>query len=151
MAAGKAAEMGYRNVYWYKEGISGWRKHYYEFESSDFAFMSRPLPPAWEPQQLNKALQEGMPIVLVDIRDEESKEKHGMIDGQVLSVPLYRLHNEYQSLPKNKLLVICDIAAKQAPSACRFLMDHRYPITRITYLKGGFMAWKEQGLPTRGQ
>ena len=141
--------MGYRNVYWYKDGISGWRKKYLEFESADFAFMSRPLPPPMEPRELSDALQEGKALVLVDIRDEASKKKFGEIDAPVISIPLYRLHKELKSLPKNKKLVLCDIKAKQAPSACRYLMDQRFPITRITYLKGGYLAWKEQNLPTK--
>ncbi|KPJ79000.1 MAG: hypothetical protein AMJ54_00630 [Deltaproteobacteria bacterium SG8_13] len=141
--------MGYRNVYWYKEGISGWRKNHLEFESADFAFMSRPLPPPMEPEELNHKLQEGNAVVLVDIRDEASKKKFGVIDAPALSIPLYRLHKEISKLPKNRKLVLCDIKAKQAPSACRYMMDQRFPITRITYMKGGYMAWKEQGLPTK--
>jgi rhodanese-related sulfurtransferase len=149
MAAGKAVEMGYRNVYWYRDGISGWRKKHLAFESADFAFMSRPLPPPLEPRDLINALQEDSALVLVDIRDEASKKKFGKFDAPALSIPLYRLHQELNTLPKNKKLVLCDIKAKQAPSACRYLMDKRFPITRITYLKGGFLAWKEQGLPTK--
>jgi rhodanese-related sulfurtransferase len=149
MAAGKAVEMGYRSVFWYKEGVSGWRNQHFEFESADFAFMSRPLPPPVEPQELHTALQAGKPLVLVDIRDEGSRNKFGEIDAPALIIPLYRLHKELKSLPRDKQLVLCDVNAKQVPSACRFLMDQRFPITRITYVKGGFLAWKEQGLPAK--
>ena len=149
MAAGKAVEMGYRSVFWYKEGISGWRNKHFAFESADFAFMSRPLPPPVEPQELLTALQAGKPLVLVDIRDEGSINKFGEIDAPALIIPLYRLHKELKTLPRDKQLVLCDVNAKQVPAACRFLMDQRFPITRITYVKGGFLAWKEQGLPTK--
>ena len=67
--------------------------------------------------------------------------------GTAHHYPLYRLNLDYTELPRDKIIVLMDIAGKQVPSACRYLMDKRYPITRILWLKGGFTAWKEAGLP----
>ena len=87
--------------------------------------------------------------MLVDIRDEMSREKFGVIDAPTLQYPLYRLHALHFELPKNRLLVFYDIRGKQAPNACRYLLAYFFDPDNITWLKGGIENWKTSGLPVR--
>ncbi len=60
---------------------------------------------------------------------------------------IYSLHMDYNGLPDDKILVLYDIRAKQAPAAIRYLLKKRFYFINLTYLEGGISTWKEQGLP----
>ena len=149
MAAGQAVAMGYRNVYWYKEGLAGWQKGHNLLESFNFKYAHRKLPDPIDPATLYAKLGQDPHYILVDIRDDETRGKDGMIDGPTAVLPLHRFHVNYDQLPDDKILVIYDIRAKQAPAAVRYLLEKKYYFINLTYLQGGFSAWKAQGLPVR--
>ena len=149
MAAGQAVAMGYQNVYWYEEGLAGWKKGHNLLESLNFNYAHRKLPDPIEPAVLQEKLASDPRYVLVDIRDDISRKKDGTIDGPTEVLPLYRFHTDYDQLPDDKILVIYDIRAKQAPAAIRYLLEKRYYFNRLTYLKGGISAWKSEGRPLR--
>ncbi|MDJ0722972.1 MAG: rhodanese-like domain-containing protein [Desulfobacterales bacterium] len=147
MAAGRAVDMGYRDVYWYKNGIAGWRKTHNFVESSDYSYANRKIPAPLTAGELRQKLKTDERYILVDIRDDKSRKKLGSIDGPTLQFPVYRLHMDHDGLPEDKILVLYDIRAKQAPSAIRYLLKKRFYFINLTYLKGGITAWKEAGLP----
>jgi rhodanese-related sulfurtransferase len=147
MAAGQAVAMGYRDVFWYKEGIAGWQKTHNFIESSDYSYARRKIPAPLTARELQAKLQNDTRYVLVDIRDEKSRNKLGSIAGTALEFPVYRLHLDYNDLPEDKILVLYDIRAKQAPAAIRYLLKKRFYFINLTYLKGGVTAWKDEGLP----
>ena len=147
MAAGRAVDMGYRDVYWYKNGIAGWRKTHNFVESSDYSYATRKIPAPLTAGELRQKLKTDERYILVDIRDEKSRKKLGSIEGPTLQFPVYRLHMDFNDLPEDKILVLYDIRAKQAPSAIRFLLKKRFYFINLTYLKGGISSWKETGLP----
>ncbi len=147
MAAGQAAAMGYRDVYWYKNGIAGWKKTHNFVESSDYSYATRKIPAPLTAAALRRKLKSDQRYILVDIRDETSRGKLGSIEGPTLRFPVYRLHMDYNGLPEDKILVLYDIRAKQAPAAIRYLLKKRVYFINLTYLEGGISTWKEQGLP----
>jgi len=149
MAAGQAVDMGYHNVYWYKEGMAGWKKGHNLIESLNFKYAQRKLPDPIAPQALHEKLQSDPRYLLVDIRDKKSRQKDGLIAGPTEVLPLYRIHTDYEQLPDDKVLVFYDIRAKQAPAAIRFMLEQKYYFTHLTYLKGGVSAWKKEGLPVK--
>ena len=149
MAAGQAVTMGYRNVYWYKEGLAGWKKGHNLLESLNFNYAHRKLPDPIDPATLYAKLGKDPHYILVDIRDEQTRRNDGLIEGPTVVLPLYQFHSKYEQLPDDKILVVCDIRAKQAPAAVRYLLEKKYYFPNLTYLKGGFSAWKEQGLPVK--
>ena len=150
MAAGQAVAMGYRNVYWYKEGLAGWKKGHNLLESLNFKYATRKLPDPIAPGDLMDKLQSDPRYILVDIRDDKSRAKTGIIEGPTKRLSLYKFHTDYQQLPDDKILVFYDIRAKQAPAAVRYLLEQKYYFTHLTYLKGGISAWKNEGLPVKG-
>ncbi len=147
MAAGLAIDMGYRDVYWYKDGITGWHKAHNFVESSDYSYATRKIPTPITARELQTKLKNDERYVLVDIRDEKSRSKIGSIEGPTLKAPVYRLHLDHNTLPEDKILVLYDIRAKQAPAAIRYLLKKRFYFINLTYLKGGITAWKAEGLP----
>jgi rhodanese-related sulfurtransferase len=149
MAAGRAAAMGYGQVFWYREGLAGWQKGHNLIESLNFNYAHRKLPDPIRPAELHEKLRSNPRYLLVDIRDETSRKKDGVIAGPSEILPLYRFHTDYSELPDDRILVIYDIRAKQAPAAIRFLLEKKYYFTRLTYLEGGISAWKSEGLPVK--
>jgi rhodanese-related sulfurtransferase len=149
MAAGQAVAMGYNNVYWYKEGLAGWKKGHNLLESLNFKYAHRKLPEPIEPRALAEKLRSNPRYLLVDIRDTKSRQKDGLIDGPTEVLPLFRFHTDYEQLPDDKILVIYDIRTKQAPAAIRYLLEKKYYFINLTYLKGGISAWKAEGLPVK--
>lgn len=143
ISAETAIKMGYKNVYWYREGIEGWKKAGYNTQYN-LALPKGPLPPK-EPSELFQQLQNKEDIILVDIRDEATQKKLGKISGVTIHLPLYRLHNLYRELPKNKLLVIYDSKGLQSSTACRYLYQRHFD--KVTWLKGGLEAWVQEKLP----
>lgn len=139
--------MGYRNVYWYRDGLKGWKKA--GLPTSFNLKFEHDSPPPITAAELYQKMKAGQKLLLVDIRDSGSRKKFGDIDGPTLDYPLYRLHALNYELPKDKLLVFYDIRGKQSPSACRYLLLYYFSPEMITYLKGGIEAWKENGLPMK--
>lgn len=149
MAAGQAVAMGYNNVYWYKDGLAGWKKGHNLLQSLNFKYAHRKLPEPIEPGMLAEKLRSDPRYLLVDIRDTKSRQKGGRIDGPTEVLPLFRFHTDYEQLPDDKILVVYDIRAKQAPAAIRYLLEKKYYFINLTYLKGGISAWKAEGLPVQ--
>ncbi|KPJ78431.1 MAG: hypothetical protein AMJ54_03550 [Deltaproteobacteria bacterium SG8_13] len=139
--------MGYRNVYWYRDGLAGWKKA--GLPTGRNVQFSHKAPPPMAPQKVWAKIQSGERILLIDIRDDLSRKKFGVIDGPTLHYPLYRLHALHFELPKNRLLVFYDIRGKQAPNACRYLLSYFFDPNNITWLEGGVEAWKNQGLQVK--
>jgi rhodanese-related sulfurtransferase len=142
-AAGNAIKMGYQNVYWYREGIKGWKKAGYSTQNN-LELPKEPLPPK-KPSELFKQLQNKEEIILVDIRNQATRKKRGSISGVTIRLPLYRLHNLYRELPKNKLLVVYDSKGHRSSTACRYLFQRHFD--KVTWLKGGIEAWAKKKLP----
>ncbi|MCJ7772917.1 MAG: rhodanese-like domain-containing protein [Desulfobacterales bacterium] len=143
IASDIAIKMGHENIYWYREGIEGWKKAGYGTQYN-LELPKEPLPPI-EPSELFQRLQNKEEIILVDIRDEATRKKLGKISGVTIHLPLYRLHNLYRELPRNKLLVVYDSKGQQSSTACRYLFIRHFD--KVTWLKGGIEAWSQEKLP----
>jgi rhodanese-related sulfurtransferase len=100
--------------------------------------------PEVEPQQLNKQLDAGEPIQLIDVRSGWEFEQ-GHIDG-ARSVPIYRLSSQLSTLgldPKQPVVAICKTAHRSIP-AVRLLRQHGYDARQLA---GGMDRWRSAGLP----
>ena len=80
---------------------------------------------------------------------ERLADGFGLIEGPTETLPLYRFHRDFEQLPDDKVLVIYDIRAKQAPAAIRYLLEQKFYFINLTYLEGGISAWKKEGLPVQ--
>ncbi len=137
--------MGYQNVYWYREGITGWKKAGYPVA---YTFkLSVECGRGVAPRELAEIIRSGKKVFLVDLRNAETIRKTGIITGPTVYYPLYRFHNLYQELPKNRTLVLYDLKGKQSLTACRYLITRGYGLKHLKWLKGGIEAWKKEKYP----
>ena len=149
MSARLAVEMGYENVYWYQEGLKGWKKNGNP-TSFNMKLADNNVPPI-KPADLAQKLKDDKRTVLVDIRDKESIKKFGAIKGKTAHCPLFRIHFLYNELPKNRSLVIYDMKGLQAPKATRLLLMKGFDPEKITWLAGGIQAWQRAYPPAEKQ
>jgi len=145
-AAGAAVELGYTNVYWYRDGLKGWKKAGHEVRVK-LPFLNEKCNSGIDPKSLAKMLALDRDVILVDIRGVPSIKKFGRIDSFTIDYPLFRLNRLMSELPKYKTLILYDIRGKQAPIATRFLKHFIYKPERLRYLKGGIEAWNKAGYP----
>lgn len=143
-AAGAAVELGYSNVYWYRDGLKGWKKAGKDVQVQ-LPFLNEKCKSGVDPKTLNSMLSSDQDTILVDIRALVSIQKFGRIDAFTIDYPLYRLNKLMSELPRYKTLVLYDIRGKQAPVATRFLKNFLYKPERLWYLKGGIEAWQKAG------
>jgi len=145
-AAGAAVKLGYTNVYWYRDGIKGWKKAGNTLKVK-LPFLNEKNTAGIGPSTLNKLLSTDKNAILVDIRGEASIKKFGRIGAFTIDYPLFRLNKLMGELPKYKTLVLYDIRGKQAPIAAKYLQHFIFKPERIKYLKGGVEGWKKAGFP----
>lgn len=139
-----AAELGYTNVSWYRDGMKGWKKAGNTLKVK-LPFLNEKCTSGIGPKALKKLLSTDKEAILVDIRGEPSIKKFGRIDSLTIDFRLYRLNKLMSELPKHKTLVLYDIRGKQAPIATRYLKHFIYNPDRAKYLMGGIEGWKKAG------
>ncbi|WP_019009914.1 rhodanese-like domain-containing protein [Deinococcus aquatilis] len=82
--------------------------------------------------------------LLVDVREQnEYDEVHA--EGATL-IPLSEFETRFSELPKDRPLVMICRSGARSDRAGQFLLQNGY--TDVTNLKGGTMAWANEGLPT---
>ena len=143
-AAGAAVKLGYTKVYWYRDGIKGWKKAGNTLKVK-LPFLNEKCKSGIDPKALKKLLSTDKNAILVDIRDEPSKKKFGRIGAFTIDYPIYRLNKLMSELPKHKSMVLYDIRGKQAPIATRYLKHFIFQPERVRYLKGGIESWQKAG------
>jgi len=100
------------------------------------------LSPEFAAQQLSS----GEPPLAIDVRaPREREQKH--IEGS-LSLPLNRLHESCNSLPRDRPLVVYCAGGYRSSIAASLLQASGFdPVTEIA---GGIAAWEAAKLPVRG-
>lgn len=135
-AAEAAQEMGYTNVFAFRDGIPGWEKAGYPMESE------LQLPEDKVPQVTAEELAGGMDAYfVVDIRGDE-RIMTGVIPGTNMWLPLVELMDRVGELPKDKPVLIYDTADKLTLITGRYLMTKGY---RVVRLGGGVTSWIAAG------
>lgn len=94
------------------------------------------------PQEAYQALQEG--ALLIDVReaDEVAAQRYEVTH---LHIPQAELSIQTEQLPKDKLLVMACLGGWRSANAALLLEQHGF---QTANLEGGYIAWKQAGLPT---
>ncbi|MCE0485015.1 MAG: VTT domain-containing protein [Methylacidiphilales bacterium] len=97
---------------------------------------------------LQRALERGEEITVIDVRDELSAKEKPLILPQARWIPYTDLTNRLPDLALDKLIVVyCDCPRDQAAVAmAQFLRDHG--AKQVRPLRGGLEAWIRQGFAT---
>lgn len=137
-AADELAKLGYTNVMTFKGGIPDWVKAGYPLEQKNTI---KPVEIATiSVDELKTSLGS---VQILDVRDP-SLYTMGWIAGSV-KIPLAKLSSEYETLAKDKPIVIVDHSGKQVLSAGRFLKSKEF--ADVKRLQGGLMAWTGKAFP----
>lgn len=131
-------EFGYTNVRIYSPGLPGWKKRGLPVVHS----VSYPdiEPPALSPLEVYQSRETAL---LLDIRGEEVSQV-GEISNTV-KIALDDLDKKYETLPRDRRIIIIDHAGRQAPISARYLYKMGYH--DVAVLQGGMIGWVRAGLP----
>ncbi len=148
LAAKKAIDLGYQQIYWFRGGILEWRKFGYEM------VVNRELMQAkvkkLNPEKFQQA-DTGNALIL-DVRPKwwrKSNEQSGLIPGTDIMIPLLDLDELKQQLPKDRPILLVDRLMRQSIHAAKYLINHGYQVEGV--LMGGSKRWVSEGLPVMPQ
>jgi len=143
-AAEKAVELGYTNVYAFREGIPGWEKAGYPLVTV------KPLPDV-EVAKITTvelvAMLENDDIVLVDINLKDDARKFHIDHAKRVHIPLDELNVSVSQLPREKKIVIICLKGKRAPTAVKYLIGQGYE--DVVMVEGGVQRWVMEGRPVK--
>ena len=143
-AAEKAVDLGYKNVYAFREGIPGWEKAGYPLVTV------KPLPDT-EIEQVSTTdlavMLDNDDVILVDINLEEDAHKFYIDHAKRLHIPLDELNVSLPQLPKDKKIVIICLKGKRSPTAVKYLIGQGY--TDVVMVKGGVQKWVLECRPVK--
>ena len=94
-----------------------------------------------DPAALKARLDAGEEVYLLDVRNPDELEEHGMIPGAV-NIPIDQLEARLAEVPKDKPIVTYCMRGGRASRAAETLRSNGYE-QPIEY--GGITAWKEAG------
>ena len=143
-AAEKAVELGYQNVYAYREGLPAWVKAGYPTETNeklpevDVASIST--------SDLTTMLA-SQDIILVDINLVEDAQKFYIDHPKRVHIPLDELNVRLPQIPKDKTVVIMCLKGKRSPTAVRYLIGKGYK--DVVMVNGGIQKWVLEGHPVK--
>jgi rhodanese-related sulfurtransferase len=122
-------------------GIPEWRKFNYpmEVDKSWQAIGVKKLSPTQFHEHIDKPT-----YFILDVRPLNFKRDTSFIAGS-WHCPLVLLHERYQTLPKDRKILITDWAMKQSPTAAKYLIRKGYSVEGV--LKGGLERWKAESFP----
>ena len=127
-------KLGYTQVKIYRAGIPDWiRKRLPVIRTVEYPRVDIPI---MYPEEVYKNLDK---IVILDIGGPELRKIGAITRGSVIHIALDDLEEKYGTLPKDKTLVITDVAGKQEEIAGRFLTAKGY--TKLAAMGGGGRAW----------
>ena len=95
------------------------------------------------PQDLAARLQQGENILVLDVR-QPAEYREGHVRGSQL-VPLDQLAQRIDDLPRDRPIVAMCRSGNRSGVATGMLK--RAGFTDVSNLKGGILAWQQQGLP----
>ena len=143
-AAEKAVELGYTNVYAFREGIPGWEKAGYPLVTV------KPLPDV-EVAKITTvelaAMLENDDVVLVDINLKDDARKFHIDHAKRMHIPLDELNVSVSQLPREKKIVVICLKGKRAPTAVKYLIGQGYE--DVVMVEGGVQRWVMEGRPVK--
>ena len=143
-AAEKAVELGYTNVYAFREGIPGWEKAGYPLVTV------KPLPDVAVAKITTvelAAMLENDDVVLVDINLKDDARKFHIDHAKRVHIPLDELNVSLSQLPREKKIVVICLKGKRAPTAVKYLIGQGYE--DVVMVEGGVQRWVMEGRPVK--
>lgn len=135
-AAGKALDLGYRDVYVLDGGLPAWKEAGYSVESEHR--IPRTGIESIKANVLNRLIEEKRDILILDIRSRDLYDTEH-IPGAV-NRPLDELENAYRELPMDKKIIVVDEQGHRSFLAACYLYERG--LVDIQRLFGGMNDWR---------
>ena len=141
-AAEKAVELGYKNVYAFREGLPSWEKAGYPLESNskipDVEVMMIST------DELSRLL-DTEDVILLDINLDEDAKMFHINHAKRKHIPLDNLNISLPQLPKDKKIAVMCLKGKRSKTAARYLIGKGY--MHVFVVEGGLQKWILEGRP----
>ncbi|MBW6511682.1 MAG: rhodanese-like domain-containing protein [Desulfuromonadaceae bacterium] len=139
-AAEKAVELGYKNVYAFREGIPAWQAAGYPMVTV------KPLPDVAVKKISTGELASMLAnddITLVDINLNEDAHKFYIDNAKRVHIPLDELNSRLAEIPRDKKIVVICLKGKRSATAVKYLTGQGY--TDVVMVRGGLQQWVLDG------
>lgn len=143
-AAEKAVELGYKNVYAFREGLPRWEKAGYPLAST------KKLPDVEVKKISTEELARMLfnkDMILLDINLEEDAHKFYIDSAKRKHIPLDELNVNLSQLPKEKKIAVMCLKGKRSVTAVRYLASNGY--NDVVLVEGGIQKWIFEGRPVK--
>ena len=142
--AAKAVELGYKNVYAFREGLPGWIAAGYPTETTDKIpdVEVRKISTSELAFKLANEL-----IILVDINLETDVRKFHIDHAKRVQISMDELHLRGSTLDKNRQIVVLCLKGNRAPTAARYLTGKGFE--NVVAVDGGVQQWLLEGRPVK--
>jgi rhodanese-related sulfurtransferase len=143
-AAEKAVELGYKNVYAFREGLPSWEKAEYPLAST------KKLPDVVVKKISTDELAAMLfstDMILLDINLEEDAHKFHIESAKRKHIPLDELNENLSQLPKDKKIAVMCLKGKRSVTAVRYLSGNGY--NDVVLVEGGIQKWVLEGRPVK--
>lgn len=114
-----------------------------ESAAVDATAATAPEPVQMDVESVAARLEAGEDIYLLDVRNPDELEEHGMIAGAI-NIPIGDLEARLSEVPTDKTIVTYCMRGGRASQAAEILREAGYTAP-IEY--GGITEWKEAGKP----
>lgn len=94
---------------------------------------------------MNK-IKEG--VLIVDVREMVEIDQFTFDVPNYLALPLTEFEEKFNSIPKDKEIVLVCRGGSRSLKATYFLMNHGYD--KVANMSGGILKWHAKGFPTKG-
>lgn len=141
-AAEKAVELGYKNVYAFREGLPGWEKAGYP------VVRTKKLPDVEVKKVSTDELSAALgneDMVLLDINLDEDAHKFHIESEKRKHIPLDELNVSLPQIPEGKKIIVMCLKGKRSSTAAKYLMGNGFDDVAI--LDGGIQKWILEGRP----
>ena len=143
-AAEKAVELGYENVYAFREGLPGWTAAGYPTVTVN------KLPDVEvkiiTTSELSGQLANNL-VILLDINLTTDSKKFYIDTPQRVHVPMDVLHQKTSELNKSDAIAVLCLKGKRSPTAARYLIGQGFE--NVTVVEGGIQKWVLEGRPVK--
>ena len=129
------------NVYWFNGGIPEWRNFNYpmKIDKQWQAIRIKKIPP-----ESFSNLLEDKKVYLLDVRPQNDNRNSFYIKGANIC-PLMHLDTFWTNIPKDRLILVSDVAMQQSIAGAKFLVKQKYSVVGV--LKGGVERWMSERYP----
>jgi rhodanese-related sulfurtransferase len=139
-----AAELGYSNVYGFREGLPGWIKAGYETVTVEK--LPKLEVSAITAIEMKQMMDDGVDFVMVDVRKGINDDQFWIAYKNKYVTSLDDLQNVAAEVPTDRKIVIVDLVGKRSNTAGRYLIMKGF--SDVIKLSGGIEKWMKDGLPT---